>query len=377
MSRVELKDIVKTFDDNPVIPRLNLDIESGKLTVLLGPSGCGKSTLLRLIAGLEYPDEGRIFVDGEDITPLESRRRNIAMVFQNYALYPHLTVRDNLAFPLQVAKADKPRIARDVTATAELLGLSNMLDRYPKTLSGGERQRTAVGRAIIRDPRLFLLDEPLSNLDFQLRNQMRGEIKSLQRRLGKTMIYVTHDQTEAMTMADTLVVLEKGKIMQQGTPDEVYHRPANIFTARFIGSPPINILRGSVRSGELLPDSLSSPICRVTMPDGDYLVGIRPDDLMTSPDSTGVSMTIDRVEFHGSTTYLYGRLGEQPIVARTDKLVGQEPCAPDTGQAHLEPDRLTPLAGQTLPELDRAVVSVSVSAESLHFFDPQTCQRCL
>ena len=316
MSRVELKDIVKSFDGNPVIPRLNLDIESGKLTVLLGPSGCGKSTLLRLIAGLEYPDEGKILLDGEDITTLESRRRNIAMVFQNYALYPHLTVRENLAFPLQVAKADKPRIDREVTATAELLGLTSMLDRYPKTLSGGERQRTAVGRAIIRDPRLFLLDEPLSNLDFQLRNQMRGEIKSLQRRLGKTMIYVTHDQTEAMTMADTLVVLEKGKIMQQGTPDEVYHRPANVFTARFIGSPPINILRGKVQDGLLLLDSVPASVCHVDLGDGDYLVGIRPDDLTVGDDSSPATMAIERVEFHGAVTYLYGLLGVHSVIAR-------------------------------------------------------------
>ncbi len=349
MSRVELKDIVKSFDGNPVIPRLNLEIESGKLTVLLGPSGCGKSTLLRLIAGLEYPDEGKILLDGEDITAFESRRRNIAMVFQNYALYPHLTVRENLAFPLQVAKADKLRINREVASTAELLGLTSMLDRYPKTLSGGERQRTAVGRAIIRDPRLFLLDEPLSNLDFQLRNQMRGEIKSLQRRLGKTMIYVTHDQTEAMTMADTLVVFEKGKIMQQGTPDEVYHRPANVFTARFIGSPPINILRGLVRGGELHIDSVSSPICRVTIPDGDYLIGIRPDDLIVSLDSTAVSMTIERVEFHGATTYLYGRLGEQGVMAR-----GAE-------RRHFE-------MGET--------IRVAFTPEALHFFDRESRQRC-
>ena len=349
MSRVELKDIVKSFDGNPVIPRLNLQIESGKLTVLLGPSGCGKSTLLRLIAGLEYPDEGKIILDGEDITTLESRRRNIAMVFQNYALYPHLTVRENLAFPLQVAKADKPRIDREVTATAELLGLTSMLDRYPKTLSGGERQRTAVGRAIIRDPRLFLLDEPLSNLDFQLRNQMRGEIKSLQRRLGKTMIYVTHDQTEAMTMADTLVVLEKGKIMQQGTPNEVYHRPANVFTARFIGSPPINILHGSVRGGELRLESVPSPICRVTISDGSYVIGIRPDDLIASPDNTGVTMIIERVEFHGAATYLYGRFGAQEVVAH------------DADRRHFE-------VGE--------IMQMAFPLYALHFFDAQTQGRC-
>jgi ABC-type sugar transport system ATPase subunit len=352
MSRVELQDIVKSFGDSTIIPRLNLSIPSGQLTVLLGPSGCGKSTLLRLIAGLESPDAGRILVDGEDITQLEPRKRNIAMVFQNYALYPHLTVRENLAFPLQIAKTDTSQIDQRVQSTAELLGLSQMLDRYPKTLSGGERQRTAVGRAIIRDPRLFLFDEPLSNLDFQLRNQMRGEIKALQKRLGKTMIYVTHDQTEAMTMADTLVVLEMGKIMQQGTPDEVYHRPANVFTARFIGSPPINILRGSVSGGQLRLDSISSPICAVNMTDGDYLVGIRPDDLVASSTDTGITLTIDRTEFHGASTYLYGRLGEQEIVARGDKIVGQ-----------------------AYSGLDDTTATVSISKEALHIFDSLTNQR--
>jgi ABC-type sugar transport system ATPase subunit len=352
MSRVELQDIVKSFGDNTIIPRLNLTIPSGQLTVLLGPSGCGKSTLLRLIAGLESPDAGRILVDGEDVTQLEPRKRNIAMVFQNYALYPHLTVRENLAFPLQIAKTDESQIDQQVQSTAELLGLSQMLDRYPKTLSGGERQRTAVGRAIIRDPRLFLFDEPLSNLDFQLRNQMRGEIKALQKRLGKTMIYVTHDQTEAMTMADTLVVLEKGKIMQQGTPDEVYHRPANVFTARFIGSPPINILRGSVSGGQLRLDSISAPICAVNMPDGDYLIGIRPDELVASSTDTGITLTIDRTEFHGATTYLHGRIGSQAVIARSDINVGQ-----------------------AYSGLDDTTATISISKEALHFFDSQTQQR--
>lgn len=349
MSQVELRDIAKSFDGNPVIPRLNLVIESGKLTVLLGPSGCGKSTLLRLIAGLELPDEGTILVDGENITMLEPRKRNVAMVFQNYALYPHLTVRDNLAFPLRVAKIDKAEIDRRVLATGELLGLSSMLDRYPKTLSGGERQRTAVGRAIIRDPKLFLFDEPLSNLDFQLRNQMRGEIKSLQRRLGKTMIYVTHDQTEAMTMADTLVVLEKGTITQQGTPSEVYQRPANVFTARFIGSPPINILRGKVQDGRLLLGSVPVPVCQVDVREGDYLVGVRPDDLALGDDSSPATMAIERVEFHGAVTYLYGLLGINSIIARGS-------------------DRQLCSAGE--------IAHIKFPASALHFFRCDTFERC-
>jgi multiple sugar transport system ATP-binding protein len=348
MSKVELRNIIKSFDGNPVIPLLDLSIESAKLTVLLGPSGCGKSTLLRLIAGLESPDQGSILVDGEDITALEPRRRNVAMVFQNYALYPHLTVRENLAFPLQVAKIDKSEIARRVSATAELLSLTPMLERYPKTLSGGERQRTAVGRAIVRDPRLFLLDEPLSNLDFQLRNQMRGEIKSLQRRLGKTMIYVTHDQTEAMTMADQLVVLEKGRIMQQGTPDQVYHRPANVFTARFIGSPPINIFYGHVRAGQPQLGSLALPVNRLKVADGDYLIGIRPDDLLTSAESTGLTMTVESVEFHGAVSYLHGSIDGQPAVVR------------GTDRQDFPPGSTT---------------SAALSEGSLHLFDPTTLAR--
>lgn len=350
MSRVELRDITKKFGDNTVIPQLNLTIPNGQLTVLLGPSGCGKSTLLRLIAGLEYPDQGRILVDGEDITQAEPRKRNVAMVFQNYALYPHLTVRQNLAFPLEIAKVDRSEVEPRVRSTVELLGLSAMLDRLPRTLSGGERQRTAVGRAIIRDPKLFLFDEPLSNLDFQLRNQMRGEIKAIQKRLGKTMIYVTHDQTEAMTMADTLVVLERGRIMQQGTPDEVYHRPANIFTARFIGSPPINILRASVKGNQLRLESVDASICSVSVPDGDYLIGIRPDDLTVSAGNEGIPMNVDRTEFHGATTYLHGRIGEQEVVARGGHA---------GGQIYLQSEML----------------SINLAAQVLHFFDVNSQQR--
>ena len=315
MSKIEFRDVVKRFGANEVIPRLNLSISGGDLTVFLGPSGCGKSTLLRMIAGLELPDEGSIQVDGVDITRQEPRRRNVAMVFQNYALYPHLTVRENLAFPLKVAKVPKDKIAVKVTETAGLLGLTSMLDRYPKTLSGGERQRTAVGRAIIRDPKIFLFDEPLSNLDFQLRNQMRGELRSLQQKMAKTAVYVTHDQTEAMTMADSLVVLNKGAIMQIGTPTEIFHQPANLFVARFIGSPPMNIIEVEITNGACHTSIQRVALLPISAPDGKYRLGIRPDQLLASSDPAGPAMVVEHTEFHGNSTYLIGNVGNTAVTA--------------------------------------------------------------
>ena len=315
MSKIEFRDVVKRFGANEVIPRLNLSISGGDLTVFLGPSGCGKSTLLRMIAGLELPDEGSILVDGVDITGQEPRRRNVAMVFQNYALYPHLTVRENLAFPLKVAKVPKDQIAVKVTETAGLLGLTSMLDRYPKTLSGGERQRTAVGRAIIRDPKIFLFDEPLSNLDFQLRNQMRGELRSLQQKMAKTAVYVTHDQTEAMTMADSLVVLNKGAIMQIGTPTEIFHQPANLFVARFIGSPPMNIIEIEINDGKCQTSFQRVALLPISAPDGKYRLGIRPDQLLASSDPAGPAMVVEHTEFHGNSTYLIGNVGNTAVTA--------------------------------------------------------------
>lgn len=315
MSSIEFRNVVKRFGANEVIPRINLTIPAGKLTVLLGPSGCGKSTLLRMIAGLESPDEGSIILDGVDITDLEPGRRNMAMVFQNYALYPHLSVRQNLAFPLEVAKVPKETTAQKVNATAQLLGLTPMLDRLPRTLSGGERQRTAVGRAIIREPVVFLFDEPLSNLDFQLRNQMRAELKSLQQRLGKTSVYVTHDQTEAMTMADHLVVLSKGQIVQTGPPDQVFRRPANLFVARFIGSPPMNIIDVRIDGGSVRPKGSDSPLASLGAPDGTYQLGIRPDQLLATENIGPCAMTVEQAEFHGTATYLIGSIGNDSIMA--------------------------------------------------------------
>lgn len=315
MSKIEFRNVVKRFGANEVIPCLNLSIPDGDLTVLLGPSGCGKSTLLRMIAGLELPDEGAILVDGVDITHQEPRQRNVAMVFQNYALYPHQTVRENLAFPLKVAKIPKEQIATKVAETADLLGLTPMLDRYPKTLSGGERQRTAVGRAIIRDPKIFLFDEPLSNLDFQLRNQMRGELRSLQQKMAKTAVYVTHDQTEAMTMADSLVVLNKGAIMQIGSPTQVFHEPANLFVARFIGSPPMNIIEVDIINGMCRTSEQSVALLPIGVPNGRYLLGIRPDQLQTTLDTNLPSMTVEHSEFHGNSTYLIGNVGVSRVMA--------------------------------------------------------------
>ncbi len=315
MSEILFRGVIKRFNDNLVIPHLDLLVPSGCLTVLLGPSGCGKSTILRMIAGLESPDEGAILVDNIDITAQEPRHRNMAMVFQNYALYPHLSVRENLAFPLKIAKMPKETIAAKVAETAQLLGLTPMLDRYPRTLSGGERQRTAVGRAIVRNPQVFLFDEPLSNLDFQLRNQMRGELKSLQQRLGKTTVYVTHDQTEAMTMADNLVVLNQGKVMQIGSPSEVFRRPANLFVARFIGSPPMNIINVEVESGTCYPLGQKIPLARLYAPNGKYLLGVRPDQLPVKSNGPESHLTVERTEFHGTATYLIGKIGDDLVMA--------------------------------------------------------------
>ncbi len=315
MSSIEFRGVIKRFSNNPVIPRLDLVIPSGCLTVLLGPSGCGKSTILRMIAGLESPDEGAILMDGIEITGQEPRHRNMAMVFQNYALYPHLTVRENLAFPLKVVKTPKETIAVKVAETAQLLGLTPMLDRYPRTLSGGERQRTAVGRAIVRNPQVFLFDEPLSNLDFQLRNQMRGELKSLQQRLGKTTVYVTHDQTEAMTMADNLVVLNKGQVMQIGSPIEVFRQPANLFVARFIGSPPMNIINIEVEAGICYPIHQRIPLTGLPVPNGRYTLGIRPDQLQVAASAPNAHLTVERTEFHGTATFLIGTVGEDLVMA--------------------------------------------------------------
>lgn len=317
MSAIELRELTKSFGGSKLFADFSLHIPAGRLTVILGPSGCGKSTLLRLIAGLEAPDSGTIHIGGQDVTAWEPRRRRVAMVFQNYALYPHLSVRQNLTFPLKVAKLPKSEIESKVGSAAEMLGLTEMLDRYPKTLSGGERQRTAVGRALVRDPQLFLFDEPLSNLDFQLRHRMRGELVALQRRLGKTMVYVTHDQTEGMTMADLLVLLEKGQIRQAGTPEQLYETPADVFVARFIGAPPMNIFPAEAHSGKLLLMGVDSPLAEVALANGSYQIGIRPGQIALDNESP-LRITVEQSEYHGAERYVFGMLGRQRLCIKVD-----------------------------------------------------------
>ncbi|OOG70996.1 glycerol-3-phosphate ABC transporter ATP-binding protein [Sinorhizobium sp. A49] len=261
MSEIELRNVGKSYGSLPVLDDISLDMGSGEFVVLVGPSGCGKSTLLRMIAGLEDISAGEITIGGRIVNDMPAKERDLAMVFQSYALYPHMKVSDNMSFALKLAGVSKSEIKRRVDEAADILGLGHLLERLPRELSGGQRQRVAMGRAIVRDPRAFLFDEPLSNLDAKLRVKMRGEIKKLHQRLGKTTIYVTHDQTEAMTMADKIVVLNGGKIEQMGPPLDLYKNPQNLFVASFIGSPEINLLRGEVDGQALrLADGAHLPL---------------------------------------------------------------------------------------------------------------------
>jgi len=288
MSHIHLKDVSKKFGDTEVIPPLNLEIKDGEFVVFVGPSGCGKSTLLRLIAGLEDVSSGSILINGEDATKVSPAKRKLAMVFQSYALYPHMTVRKNIAFPLRMAGLSSTEQGKKVEDAARVLNLSEYLDRKPGQLSGGQRQRVAIGRAIVREPQAFLFDEPLSNLDAALRVGMRVEISELHKRLATTMIYVTHDQIEAMTMADKIVVLQNGRIEQVGTPLDLYRFPLNIFVAGFIGSPKMNIIEGPQASKY---KSAS--------------IGIRPEHIAIS-DSTGTwKGTIGVSEQLGSDTFFH------------------------------------------------------------------------
>lgn len=324
MAKVEVEGIVKNFGPTRVLSEISLAIEDGEFLVLVGPSGCGKSTLLRVIAGLEDAQGGRVHINNRDVTDLEPRERDIAMVFQSYALYPHMTVRQNIGFGLKLARRAQEEIDRAVDDAASLLGLADLLDRKPRQLSGGQRQRVAMGRAIVRKPALFLFDEPLSNLDAKLRVQMRTEIRGLHERLAATSIYVTHDQVEAMTMADRIVVLDRGQIMQVGTPLEIYEQPYNRFVAEFIGAPGINILDGeistdgTVRAGEVVLGHTSAA-------PGLIDIGIRPEDLVSVNEGStnSLSLTLDIVEHLGAETYAFGRLSGNQVCWRRSGSHGQ------------------------------------------------------
>jgi len=306
MATITLKDVRKSYGKTEVIHGVDLEVEDGELIVIVGPSGCGKSTLLRMVAGLETVTGGTISIDGRVVNDLEPRERDIAMVFQNYALYPHMSVRKNLAYGLKIAKMPADEIARRVQRASRMLQLDEYLDRKPRQLSGGQRQRVAMGRAIVREPAAFLFDEPLSNLDAKLRVQMRMEIKALQSDLGVTSLYVTHDQVEAMTMADRVVVMNAGIAEQIGPPLEVYRNPASLFVAGFIGSPPMNFLDPSLLPGP--------------HPAGTATLGIRPEHLtMTAPENAPLRGTVAFCEALGADTLVHlGMADGSMTVMRTD-----------------------------------------------------------
>ncbi|HEX8819805.1 MAG TPA: sn-glycerol-3-phosphate ABC transporter ATP-binding protein UgpC [Archangium sp.] len=361
MAGVVFKNVAKRYGDVSVIEGLNLDIQDHEFMVLVGPSGCGKSTALRMIAGLEEITGGTLAIGERVVNELPPKDRDVAMVFQNYALYPHMTIRENLEFGLKIRKTPKPELDRLVNEAAEVLGITHLLDRKPKQLSGGQRQRVALGRAIVRKPAVFLFDEPLSNLDAKLRVAMRSEIKKLQQRLGVTSVYVTHDQIEAMTMGHRIAVMKEGKLQQLGTPLEVYERPANVFVAQFIGSPPMSFTSATLSAnGELLEgDGFKLPVPQSLRPvtagkGGRKLkVGIRPDNIV-SPSVTArgetspLEVKVDLVEPLGNEVIVHSRLADNSIVFR---LPPQH--SPETG----------------------AKLQVLVELESLHLFDAETEQR--
>jgi multiple sugar transport system ATP-binding protein len=324
MASVSFHEIEKSFGSTKVIHGIGFDIKDGEFMVLVGPSGCGKSTLLRMLAGLEEISAGTIAIDSKVVNDVESKDRDIAMVFQSYALYPHMTVADNMAFSLKLRKADTKTIEERVARAAKILNLDPYLHRYPRELSGGQRQRVAMGRAIVRDPKVFLFDEPLSNLDAKLRVAMRAEIKALHQRLKTTTVYVTHDQVEAMTMADRIVVMHDGRIEQIGTPLDLYDKPDNLFVAQFIGSPAMNIVNGKLRRGGgaafvEAEGGLRWPLGSTAGTDGQAVAyGVRPEHLsLADGGADAVPAEITVVEPTGAETELLVQAGQSPIVLVT------------------------------------------------------------
>jgi multiple sugar transport system ATP-binding protein len=354
MAELVLKNLTKKFGDKTVLSDFNLSVNSGEFVVLVGPSGSGKSTILRLISGLEKASSGEIWIEGKLVNEVPPKDRDVAMVFQNYALYPHMTIFGNIAFPLKLRKISKTEIEDRVEEVAALLGLKELLRRKPATLSGGQRQRVALGRAIIRRPKIFLFDEPLSNLDAQLRTSLRGELLRLQRQLKTTSVYVTHDQLEALTLGDKVVVLKDGISQQEGSPNQLYHRPANRFVAEFIGSPGMNFIAGEISDqGEFISSDLrfstaGSPGKAHT--GKAVILGIRPEDLQVSQNQQpeGTSATLEYVEPAGGESYLYFNLGKTRMVAK------------HVGEGGFKPGLL---------------IGVKFKPDRLHWFDQETGKR--
>ena len=347
MANLRIRDLVKTYDKTEVLHSIDLDIDDGEFVVLVGPSGCGKSTTLRLVAGLEEVTSGTIEIAGRVVNNLEPKDRDIAMVFQNYAIYPHMTVRKNIGFGLRSSKAPKAEKQKRIESVAELLGMTEYLDRKPSQLSGGQRQRVAIGRAMVRDPAVFLFDEPLSNLDAQLRTQMRLEIKKLHQRVGSTIVFVTHDQVEAMTMADRIVIMKDGHIQQVGTPAEVYHQPANTFVAQFIGAPSMNMVPGLVQGGGTIDLATGGTLAfQRDLPEGRRIIlGIRPEDLHPDPGKGVIEGTVNVREPLGHETLIYVGTSDGDVIAKAD--------------------------GRVPPELG-ATVQLGADPENLHIFDAET-----
>jgi len=342
MADVTFDDVAKRYGDVSVIEHLDLHINDHELMVLVGPSGCGKSTALRMIAGLEEVTAGNVSIGGRVVNNLAPKDRDIAMVFQSYALYPHMSVRENLEFGLKMRGVPREESNKRIDSAAEILGLSQLLDRKPKELSGGQRQRVAVGRAIVRQPAVFLFDEPLSNLDAKLRVQTRAEITKLQQTLGTTSVYVTHDQVEAMTMGHRITVMRDGKIQQVGTPREVYEHPANAFVAQFIGTPPMNLLTGVVSGSSLQMSSFALP-SRLPLEDGRKIIaGVRPEHLRPGGP---INATVDLVEPIGHESIVYASAGMEKLVA----IFGPNDA---------------PRVGET--------IALGVDAERVHLFDAKT-----
>jgi sn-glycerol 3-phosphate transport system ATP-binding protein len=350
MATVELRQVTKAFGPTRVLHGIDCAIDDGEFIVILGPSGCGKSTLLRIVAGLERASDGAVMIGGRQVNEVDAKDRNIAMVFQNYALYPHMSVYDNMAYGLTIRGMPKADIERRVQEAAAMLELRPLLARKPRQLSGGQRQRVAMGRAVVREPAAFLFDEPLSNLDAKLRVQTRLQIQKLHRRLRTTSLFVTHDQVEAMTLAQRIIVMNAGRVEQIGTPADVYHRPQTMFVAGFIGAPPMNLLAGELSadgSAFVTADGrIALPRPQPALGGRPLVLGIRPE--LLQPGGAALAVTVEMVESLGADQHIHTRFGAQELIVRTADAARPEP-------------------GSTL--------TLSFAPESLHWFDPQSTQR--
>ena len=355
MATLALRAIRKSYGSTEVLHGIDLDVEDGEFLVLVGPSGCGKSTLLRMIAGLEEITGGEMLVDGDGVNGVPPQKRDVAMVFQSYALFPHMTVAENIGYGARVRRMDRAEAARRVAEVAAMLDLTPYLDRRPVALSGGQRQRVAMGRALMREPKLFLFDEPLSNLDAQLRVAMRAEIKALHERLRNTIIYVTHDQVEAMTMADRIVVMREGRVEQAGAPLEIYDRPANLFVAGFIGSPAMSFLRGRSDGGRVVVDGAALPL---RAPEGEVLVGVRPEGFRIGPD--GLAARVRVVEPMGSETHVLADVAADAVRA-------------DAGVETLTDLRIVLRERTSVAAGDP--IRLSIDPAAAHLFDARTGER--